>query len=50
MDGRGFDPPVEQHSFVESGHEIMSTDILLLPLIQAGQLLERMCTDYWLTA
>ena len=35
--GRGFDPPVRQHSFVEMGHEIISTAILSLPLIQVGQ-------------
>ena len=36
-----------QHSFVETGHEIFSTVILFLPLIQEGQLSvygERMCT------
>ena len=45
-DGRGFDPHVRQHSFVEFGLEIISTAILFLPLIQ-GQLSvtgERMCT------
>ena len=50
---RGFDPRVRQHSFVEIGHEIISTAILSLPLIQAGQLSvtgEGMCTNYWLTA
>ena len=26
--GRGFDPPVRQHSFVETGHKIISTAIL----------------------
>ena len=35
---RGFDPPVRQHSFVEMGHEIISTAIIFLPLIQVGQL------------
>ena len=38
-------PP--QHSFVEIDHEIFSTVILSLPLIQEGQLSvsgERMCT------
>ena len=43
---RGFDPRVRQHSFVEIGHEIISTAILSLPLIQVGQLSvtgERMC-------
>ena len=36
-DGRGFYPRVRQHSFVEFGHEIISTVILSLPLIQEGQ-------------
>ena len=53
-DGSGYDihtwiftVPVAQHSFVEIDHEIFSTVILLLPLIQEGQLSvsgERMCT------
>ena len=45
-DGRGFDPHVRQHSFVEIGHEIISTSILSLPLIQEGscQLLAKECT------
>ena len=49
-DGHRFDPHVWQHSFVEFGHEIISTAILFLPLIQEGQLsvtAERMCTKYW---
>ena len=33
VDGRGFDPHVRQHPFVEIGHEIISTDILSLALI-----------------
>ena len=40
-------PPSRQHSFVEIDHEIFSTVILSLPLIQEGQLSvsgERMCT------
>ena len=40
---------VRQQSFVEFGHEIISTAILSLPLIQGGQLSvtgERMCTKY----
>ena len=49
--GRGFNPRRgRQHSFVEIDHEIFSTVILSLPLIQEGQLSvsgERM---YWLTA
>ena len=50
--GRGLDPPVRQHSFVEMGPEIIFTAILTLALIQAGQLSvtgEMMCTLYWLT-
>ena len=38
---------------MEIGHEIISTAILSLPLIQVGQLSvtgERMCIKYWLTA
>ena len=46
--GRGFSPRRDrQHSFVEIDHEIFSTVILSLPLIQEGQLSvsgERMCT------
>ena len=46
--GRGFNPSRgRQHSFVEIDHEIFSTVILSLPLIQEGQLsvsVERMCT------
>ena len=46
--GRGFDPRRgRQHSYVEIDHEIFSTVILSLPLIQEGQLSvsgERMCT------
>ena len=40
-------PPGRQHSFVEIDHEIFSTVILSLSLIQEGQLSvsgERMCT------
>ena len=51
--GREFTAPVRQHSFVEIDHEIFSTVILSLPLIQEGKLsvtCERMCTEYWLTA
>ena len=33
-DGRGFNPRVRQHSFVEIGHEIISTAILSQPLIK----------------
>ena len=48
LGGRGFDPRRgRQHSFVEIDHEIFSTVILSLPLIQEGQLSvsgERMCT------
>ena len=46
--GRGFNPRRgRQHSFVEIDHEIFSTVILSLPLIQEGQLSisgERRCT------
>ena len=46
--GRGFHPRRgPQHSFVEIDHEIFSTVILSLPLIQEGQLSvsgERICT------
>ena len=46
--GRGFNPRRDrQHSFVEIDHEIFSTVILSLPLIQEGQLSvsgETMCT------
>ena len=46
--GRGFNPSRgRQYSFVEIDHEIFSTVILSLPLIQEGQLSvsgERMCT------
>ena len=46
--GCGFNPcRGRQHSFVEIDHEIFSTVILSLPLIQEGQLSvsgERMCT------
>ena len=46
--GRGFNSRRgRQHSFVEIDHEIFSTVILSLPLIQEGQLSvsgERMCT------
>ena len=49
----GFNPPVQQHSFKETGHEIISIALLSLPLIQVGQLSvtgERMCIQCWLTA
>ena len=49
--GREFAAPVRPHSFVEIDHEICSTVILSLPLIQEGRLsvtCERMCTEYWL--
>ena len=46
--GRGFNPRRgRQYSFVEIDHEIFSTVILFLPLIQEGQLSvsgERKCT------
>ena len=53
VDSCRFDPLVRQHSFLEIGHEIISTAILPVPLIQVGQLSvsgQRMCTKYWLTA
>ena len=40
-------PPGRQHSFMETDHDVFSTVILSLPLIQEGQLSvsdERMCT------
>ena len=37
-DDRGFDPHVQQHSFVEIGHEIISAALLSIPPIQEGQL------------
>ena len=49
-DGLGFDLHVRQHSFVEIGHEIISSAILSLPQIQEGHLSvtgERKCTKYW---
>ena len=46
--GRGFNPRRgRRHSFLEIDHEIFSTVILSLPLIQEGHLSvsgERMCT------
>ena len=44
--------PARSHTFAEIDHEIISTVILLLPLIQEGLLSvtsESMCTKYWLT-
>ena len=38
----GSTPPGRQHSFVEIDHEIFSTVIFSLPLIQEGQL-----SVYW---
>ena len=50
-DGRGFDPHVRQNILSSRfGHEIISTTILSLPLIQEGQLSvtdERMGTEFW---
>ena len=49
----GSTQPSRQHSFVEIDHEIFSSVILSLPLIQEEQISvsgERMCTVYWLTA
>ena len=45
--------PVQSHTLVEIDHEIISTVILLLPLIQDGLLSvtsESMCMKHWLTA
>ena len=51
--------PARYHTFVEIDHEIISTVILLLPLIYSRrvvvsykyvQVCESMCTNYWLTA
>ena len=38
VSGHGFDQPIRQHSFVETGHAIISTAILVLQLIQVGRL------------
>ena len=51
--GRGFNPRRgRQHSFVEIDHEIFSTVILSLLLIQEGQLSVsgKIMSQYWLTA
>ena len=51
--GRGFDPHIQHHSFMETGHENISTAILPLPQIQEGQWSvtgERMCIKYLYTA
>ena len=38
-DGRGFDPDIRQNMLsLKFGHEKISTTILLIPLIQEGQL------------
>ena len=45
--------PAWSHTFIEIDHEIISTVILLFPLIQEGSLSvrrESMCTKNWLTA
>ena len=45
--GHEFNPQIRKHAFMEIDHEIISTAILSLPLIQVGQLSftgERMCT------
>ena len=45
--------PTHSHTFEETDHEIISTFILLLLLIQEGLLSvtsESKCTKYWLTA
>ena len=46
-------PILLNHIFMEIDHEIISTVILFLPLIQEGLLsvtIEFTCTKYWLTA
>ena len=43
-------PNGRQHSFVEIDHEIFSTAILSLRLIQEGKLSAKECAQYWLTA
>ena len=51
--GREFAPRSSHITFVETGHEIISKAILILPLIQVGRLPltgERICTLYWLIA
>ena len=51
--GHGFNPRRgRQHSFVEIDHEMFSTVILSLPLIQEGHLpvSAKECAQYWLTA
>ena len=42
--------PGRQRSFVEIDHEIFSTVILSLPLIQEGQVSVAGCAQYWLFA
>ena len=46
--------PARYHTFVEIDHEIISTVILLLPLIYSRRVVvsykRSMCTNYWLTA
>ena len=47
--GRGLDPHIRQLSFMEMGHEIISTAILSLRLIEELHLSvtgKRMCTKY----
>ena len=54
LGGHRFDPrQVQQHSFIEIDHEIFSTVILSLLLIQEGQFLSFLWKNvhkYWLTA
>ena len=41
--------PARSHTFVEIDHEILSTAILFLPLIQEGLLsVTSMCSNYWI--
>ena len=51
--GTAIDPRVQHIFALRFGHEIISTAILPLPLIQEEQLSfngERMCAKYWLPA
>ena len=46
-DGCRFDPRIQQHSFVEISHELISMAMLSLPMTQVGHLsvtIEGMCT------
>ena len=50
--GCEFEPQLGHIIFMEIDHEIISTDILTLPLIRKGRLSvtgKEMCTRYWYT-